>query len=244
MKRERLMRNPNWLAWMVGGWLLLASKLCPGLAHAQGMAPAGAHLHSIRAMPKGAIGLAFIGAEIGLILPALAKAKDVWPYIVFPILGAGAGAVGGYFMDDALGTQAEGSVAILAVGMALFVPTVLGTLALTAYSPPEGSGESDETMQYKRSPQESVEATEEGQSSGQPTTTTAPGDQQSSGLNRLLLTPPSEPSSVSGVGGGLARTNFVEFAFGQGGGSPSLWETATREVMRRTMLLRLPSIRF
>ena len=44
---------------------------------------------------KGMIGLGLIGAELGFVVPALAGARDTWVYIVFPVLGAGGGAVGG-----------------------------------------------------------------------------------------------------------------------------------------------------
>ena len=47
---------------------------------------------------KGMIGLGLIGAELGFVVPALAGARDTWVYIVFPVLGAGGGAVAGYFL--------------------------------------------------------------------------------------------------------------------------------------------------
>ena len=38
-----------------------------------------------------------IGAELGFVMPALAGARVRWPYIVFPLIGAGGGAVAGIF---------------------------------------------------------------------------------------------------------------------------------------------------
>jgi hypothetical protein len=99
---------------------------------------------------KGILGGGIIGAEIGFIVPALLVSAGVreldeaWAWILFPVLGAAGGAVGGYFAledpaRDAMGAVqpgfSEASVAVLAVGMALIVPTFVGVLALTSYSP-------------------------------------------------------------------------------------------------------------
>lgn len=141
---------------IVGATLALASS---------GMAPerAEAQVSTVQAVPKGAIGLGLLGAELGLIVPAIFGARDWWPYLVFPVLGAGGGAVGGYFMDVQMqrsGTP-EVSVAIMAIGMALLVPTIIGTLALTAYSPPSESSQADEDMEYQEPGGDSVEAVQE-----------------------------------------------------------------------------------
>jgi hypothetical protein len=86
---------------------------------------------------KGKIGLGLIGAELGFVIPALAGMEDTWAYIVFPIVGAAGGAVAGHFLIDQNFGPGEGEVpvAILAAGMALVVPTMVLTLALTAYDP-------------------------------------------------------------------------------------------------------------
>lgn len=141
---------------IVGATLALASS---------GMAPerAEAQVSTVQAVPKGAIGLGLLGAELGLIVPAIFGARDWWPYLVFPVLGAGGGAVGGYFMDVQMqrsGTP-EVSVAIMAIGMALLVPTIIGTLALTAYAPPSESSQADEDMEYQEQGGDSVEAVQE-----------------------------------------------------------------------------------
>ena len=95
---------------------------------------------------KGILGGGIIGAEIGFIVPALLVSAGVreldepWAWILFPVLGAAGGAIGGYFaLEDPMnGTQRgfpEVAVAVLAVSMALIVPTFVGVLALTSYSP-------------------------------------------------------------------------------------------------------------
>lgn len=109
---------------------------------------AEAQVSNVQSMPKATIGLGLVGVELGLILPAAFGARDWWPYLVFPVLGGAGGAIGGYFLDVETQNQPEISVTILVVSMALLVPTIIGTLALTAYSPPADSGQADEDMGY------------------------------------------------------------------------------------------------
>jgi hypothetical protein len=89
---------------------------------------------SLSADFKGTIGLGLIGAELGLVIPAVAGARGVWPYIVFPVVGAGGGAVAGYFLLEK-NDHAELAVASLVAGMALAIPALVATLAATAYEP-------------------------------------------------------------------------------------------------------------
>lgn len=122
----------------------------------------------VRALPKATIGLGLIGAELGLIVPAIAGLRDWYWYLIFPVVGAAGGAVGGYFLDVEMGSQnaPEVSVALMAIGMALVVPTVIGTLALTAYSPPTEASSADEDMQYDEQG-DSVDAVQDGDGGGQ-----------------------------------------------------------------------------
>lgn len=84
---------------------------------------------------KGMIGLGLIGAELGFVVPALAGARDAWIYIVFPVIGAGGGAVAGYFLLEKGDGEPELAVAALTAGMALVIPALVITLAATAYEP-------------------------------------------------------------------------------------------------------------
>ncbi|MCB9593600.1 MAG: hypothetical protein H6719_12775 [Sandaracinaceae bacterium] len=120
---------------------------------------------------KGILGLGIIGAEIGFMLPAIIvgagghELDEWWAYVLFPVVFAAGGAVAGYFALEepvqivpATPTSParrvngfpEAAVAVLAVGMALIVPTFVGVLALTSYNPgasdnPSGAtGEEDD----------------------------------------------------------------------------------------------------
>jgi hypothetical protein len=84
---------------------------------------------------KGAIGLGLIGAELGFVIPALAGARDAWPYIVFPVLGAAGGALAGYYWLERGEGEPELAVAALVAGMALALPATVVTLAAMAYEP-------------------------------------------------------------------------------------------------------------
>lgn len=115
---------------------------------------------------KGIIGLGLIGAELGLFIPAIvqnsARTNEWWPYLVFPLIGAAGGAVGGYFLEQGTQASPEIDVAFMVAGMVLIVPTVIGTLALAAYSPPAESIGADEDMVVDEgSGEDSVEAVQD-----------------------------------------------------------------------------------
>lgn len=132
---------------------------------------------------QGAVGLGLVGAELGLVIPALAGMEDAWPYIVFPVLGAGGGAVAGYFLLDQP-DHTEAGVITLAAGMLLIVPTIVATLALTAYDP-EADFDDDDFQTpgepgAEEAPSPNVDPDAAEQEAG-----TAVGDQAGVGLLRI-----------------------------------------------------------
>ncbi|MBX3249623.1 MAG: hypothetical protein KF901_20770 [Myxococcales bacterium] len=110
---------------------LVATSATPSTAAAQATEP-----RQIDASPKGLIGLGLIGAELGLTIPALAGLRETWSLIVFPVVGGAGGALAGHFLLDNNG-HVNASVAMLTVGLALIVPSVVLTLWATRYRPPE-----------------------------------------------------------------------------------------------------------
>ena len=109
--------------------------VCLGLAVHPRVAQAQAHVDDrVPADFKGAVGLGLVGAELGAVIPALVGMDATWAYLVFPAVGAAGGAVAGYFLLDDPG-HVKASVITLTAGMALVIPALVATLALTAYSP-------------------------------------------------------------------------------------------------------------
>ena len=97
--------------------------LAPSAARADGPAtPTG----------KGIAGGILLGAEVVMIPIAIGGISDAWPYPVFGALGAGAGAVGGWGVEQSGSTAA--SVYMLAGGMALVIPTLVAVLNVTVYN--------------------------------------------------------------------------------------------------------------
>jgi hypothetical protein len=77
-----------------------------------------------------------VGAELGAVIPALVGVEATWAYIVFPVVGAAGGGLGGYFLLDKA-DHVELSVVALTAGMALVLPALIATLQLTSYDEPD-----------------------------------------------------------------------------------------------------------
>jgi hypothetical protein len=86
----------------------------------------------IEATGTGIAGGILAGAEIPLLIEAAAGIKATWALVVFPIVGAGGGAAGGYFLEQA---SPEGSIGLLVGSMALIIPTAVALAASLSYSP-------------------------------------------------------------------------------------------------------------
>ena len=121
--------------------LLLAGLSLSGAATAQNEQPddsAGstsgpaAPEEPVEAVGVGIAGGVLLGAELVLSVEAIIGVDSTWPWIVFPILGAGGGGVGGYFVEQA---SPEGAVAMLVVGLAAIIPTAVAVSVSNAYDP-------------------------------------------------------------------------------------------------------------
>jgi|JI10StandDraft_1071094.scaffolds.fasta_scaffold218502_2 hypothetical protein len=87
---------------------------------------------------KGIAGCALLGAETVMLIEAAAGARPTWAYILGGGLGAVAGGVGGYFLEQAAvgDTTLTGiTVGTLVVGLGLAIPATIATLGATAYNP-------------------------------------------------------------------------------------------------------------
>jgi hypothetical protein len=108
------------------------------LACAVGLAAAAdCRAQSAEATPngKGIVGGALVGAEVVLLTEAAMGVKPVWAYLVGGLVGAGGGGVAGYFLER--NSSAEPPTFLLAGGIALVVPAMIGVLTATQYEPPE-----------------------------------------------------------------------------------------------------------
>lgn len=134
----------------------------PTRVHAQ--CPAGSEMlcNRVGADGKGILAGGILGAEIGFLSAAIIVSAlsyedrqsidQWWWYTLWGVAFAAGGAVGGYFaLEDPATVDPmtmevtqqgfpEVAVALLAVGIAAIVPTFVGVLALTAYSPGADDG--------------------------------------------------------------------------------------------------------
>jgi hypothetical protein len=103
--------------------------------------PREAQAQSVNAVAptgKGIAGCALLGGETVMLIEAAAGARPTWAYLVGGGLGAIAGGVGGYFLEQAAvgDTTLTGvTVGTLVVGLGLIVPTTIAALSATAYNP-------------------------------------------------------------------------------------------------------------
>ena len=95
-------------------------------------------VNAVSATGKGIAGCALLGGEAVMLIEAAAGARPTWAYLVSNGLGAIAGDVGSYFLEQA----AEGdstltglTVGTLVVGLGLIIPTTIAALSATAYNP-------------------------------------------------------------------------------------------------------------
>jgi hypothetical protein len=120
--RMRTVRSVVLLSLAAGAITLLASE------HARAEEP------GISATGKGITGGALLGGELVVTVEAIAGVKPWWAYLLGGGLGAVAGGVGGYFVEQT--DNPKPSYYMLAAGMALIIPATVAVLQSTSYKPP------------------------------------------------------------------------------------------------------------
>lgn len=103
----------------------LALTLAVSLATAA--LPRDARADEVPPTAKGIVGGALLGAEVVTITEGLIGVKPAWAYLVGGGLGAAAGGVGGYFVEQSV-SDGVVPVAMLAGGLALVVPAIVISL--------------------------------------------------------------------------------------------------------------------
>jgi hypothetical protein len=115
-----------------------------GLAAAVGLTLAAfapeARADEVSPTGKGIAGGALLGGEVVTITEALIGVHSGWAYLIGGGLGAGGGAVGGYFVEQA-SANGQGPVYMLAGGLALVIPALVLSLNATRYQPSENATE-------------------------------------------------------------------------------------------------------
>ncbi len=83
---------------------------------------------------KGIVGGALLGGEVVTIVESFANVKPMWAYGLGFGLGAVAGGVGGYFVEQA-SSDGRAPMYMLAGGLGLLIPAIVLTLNATRYQP-------------------------------------------------------------------------------------------------------------
>lgn len=122
------------------GTKLRATWLAALAAAAIVSAPTSAKADEVAPTAKGIVGGAFLGGEVVVFTEALFGVRSTAAYLVGGGLGAVAGGVGGYFVEQNVD---DGRIPayMLAGGLALLIPAVVVTLDATRYMPTEGARE-------------------------------------------------------------------------------------------------------
>ena len=100
------------------------------------LANSGACRAETTQIAKGITGGALLGGEVVMLTEAALGVKPVWAYIVGGVAGAGAGGVGGYYLAESTDNNKPTSF-LVAGGVALVIPTLIGIAMATHFEPPE-----------------------------------------------------------------------------------------------------------
>ncbi len=112
--------------------VLALSTLTSSVAQAQEL--------TVNPTPKGIVGGALLGAEVGTIVESIAGVKNPWIYVITDVVLAGGGAVGGWEVEQH-SSDGRAPVFMLAGGLGLVIPAIVLTLNATRYMPAENASE-------------------------------------------------------------------------------------------------------
>ncbi len=87
-------------------------------------------------LAKGITGGALLGGEVVMLTEAALGVKPIWAYVVGGVAGAGAGGIGGYYLASSTDDNKPTSF-LVAGGVALVIPTLIGIAMATRFEPPE-----------------------------------------------------------------------------------------------------------
>lgn len=96
------------------------------------VAPREARADEVAPTAKGVVGGGLLGAEVVTITESLIGVRNGWAYVIGGAVGAGGGAVGGYFVEQN-STDGRAPVFMLAGGLALVIPAIVLSLNATRY---------------------------------------------------------------------------------------------------------------
>jgi hypothetical protein len=144
---------------------------------------------------KGIAGGALLGGEVVAITESLIGVRAGWAYALGGILGAGAGAAGGFGVEKA-STNGQGATYMLAGGMALIIPALVLSLNATRYHPSEN-------------------ATEDKPPPGIPADPGAPGGNAATGAGGVVVTPAPAPAPPPPPATPAPPTSLLDLSFPQ-----------------------------
>ena len=84
---------------------------------------------------KGIAGGALVGSEVVMLTEAAIGLQSGWLYAVGGVVGAGGGGVAGYYIGGSVSPKPPSF--LLAGGIALVIPTLVGIATATSFEPPE-----------------------------------------------------------------------------------------------------------
>lgn len=174
------------------------------------VSPRTAHAENVKPTAKGITGCALLGGEVVVFGEAIFGVRSPAAYLIGAGLGAAAGGVGGYFLEQNVD---DGRVPAytLAGGLALIVPAIVVALDQTRYLPTEGAREDKPTNLPPSNPGQpggsTVIGAEPPPASGGGTapaggTTPAPASGTTPGATPTPAPAPTPTPAPSGGGGG------------------------------------------